>query len=160
MDRSEANSAIIRAWMMQWPTKSASVTGASVPYSTDFNVKAETQATPAEYFARLAIVSLDSEQRSLGPIPRVGQRGRRTWTHNLVIEVRLSGPLNEGREKLDDLSKCVSQIYQGRRLGRRTTSEKGVTTHECAVAELRRDSEASHRAVLLCTISAEFTEIA
>lgn len=145
MTNDEATNAIFARWINLWPAASG-----GVAYATDNNIGAEQVDQP---FARVGIVSLDSEQRSLGG------RGNRRWNHEGMIEVRLSGPINAGRGQLDALAKIVRTIYQGERFGEAPPAEEGVTTQAAAISELRRDRESPSRWLLVVTIPFEYTEI-
>ncbi len=143
MTPTEAHRAINARWHSLWPGLSD-----GIAYSTDNTVMPEGNG----YFARLAVISLDTEQHTLGPAPH------RWWTHQGTIEVRLSGPVNVGRDPMDILAGHVRQIYQGVRIGR-TAGEKGVVTEAMSIAEVRRGVESTGKWLLLCTTPFSFVEI-
>lgn len=169
MDNQQASRAINRYWIEEWPTRSAAVmTAFSIPaiagvtgirFATDTNKAKEMKASPDEFFARIAIISYESEKRSLGPIPKKGQRGRRRFDHAGTIEVRISGPTIMGRDPFDAFAKVVRQMFQGRRIGEIQGREIGVSTQESEVDELRRDREAAGRWVITVSTDFEYTEI-
>jgi hypothetical protein len=142
MDAAEASQAIFQRWITMWPALSG-----SVPYSTDGNVASE----GAGYFARVAIVTDDTEQATLGRV------GSRRWSHDGLLEVRLSGPLGEGRGPVDALAELVREIYQGKRFGK-TARERGIVTHAMSTAPVRGGAQAKTRWTLLCTIPFDYFE--
>lgn len=139
----QASQAIFARWVALWPGLSG-----SVPYSVDNLIVPE-----AATFASVALISLDSEQTTLGP------PGRRKWEHTGIIEVRLHGPIAVGRSQLDLLGQHVATIYRGRRFGY-AAGEQGITTHATVVAELRRDRDSGNRWILTASTPFEYTEIA
>lgn len=143
MTPAEAAQAINARFLSMWPSLSG-----DVPCAVDNVVRAE-----QETFARLAIISLEADQASLGPV------GRRRWEHTGIIEVRLHGPINAGRKPLDLLAGYVRTIFRGVRFGY-TAGQHGITTHGTAVSELRRDRDSPNRWILTASTPFEFTEIA
>jgi hypothetical protein len=148
MNTAEASKAIFAAWMTQWPALALAAVGIDVPYTVDNISKPEGD----ELFARVRIISLDSQEASIGP------RNRARVEHSGLIEVRLSEKPNNGRERLDLLAGAVRQIYQKRRLGR-TRHEKGVVTHATQPSELTRDKESTGRWIISYSTPFEFIEI-
>lgn len=136
MDIGDAIRAIQQRWLRNWPTMSAAVIGTPVPFAFDNVVKAETN-----YFARLEVNHQDTEQWTLG------SHGDRLYQCTGMIDVRLSGPINEGRGKLDDLAKKVIALYNGTRLAA-GTGEHGLTTYASHPNELRRDKQAPQSWIL------------
>ncbi len=143
MSPAEAARAVFARWINTWPTLSS-----GVPYTLDNVAAAEGDG----YFARVALVSLGSEQETLGP------PGKRKWLHEGLIDVRLSGPVNVGRGQLDILAGYVTSIYRGVRFGT-LAGEQGVTTEATDISELRRDREAPHRWILTASTPCRWTEI-
>jgi hypothetical protein len=129
----------------------------TVPYTVD-NIRAQEGNA---LFARLRIVSLTSNQRTLGPRQKrtdPQQKGaRRSWEHTGLIEVRITGPLNVGRGEGDLLAGEVRELFQGVRFGN-TVGRQGITTEETEINELQRDKESPHRWILLCSTPFSYIE--
>ncbi len=143
MNQLAASEAIFSRWITLWPGLSS-----GVPYSFD-NI-----AVPEdETHAHVGIVSLPSEQWTLS-------REHRKWHRPGLIEVRLTGPLNEGRKNLDILAGVVRAIYQGKRFGDVLGVDEGVITHATSVNELKRDRDATQLWILSCVTPCEWWEIA
>lgn len=149
MDHLDASDAINLRWLQEWPTRSLAAVGTSVPFSTDNIVVPEGGAL----FARLAIISLDSDQETMGP------RRRRRVENTGIIEVRLSCVPNTGTEQIKKLARVVKAIFGLQRIGK-TAREKGVVAHATAIAELRRDKEGTGRWIITCSTPFDYIEIA
>lgn len=141
MDASAASRAIFRRWIAFWPAQSG-----GVEYSTDNNLKPE--VVP---HARVAIVSLDSEQYTLGP------KGNRKWQRLGFIEVRLVDNLHTGRKLLDQLTGAVREIFEGVRFAS-GPGEDGIVTHASSVAELRREPDSDQLWLVTVTTPFEYYE--
>ena len=131
MNLAQAVKAIQRRWLDVWPTVAP-----SVGYAFDYDVKAE-----GAYFARLAVTHVGAEQRTMG------REGARRFQRLGMIDVRLSGPINEGRGALDALAQKVIETFEARRFGKKA-GEHGVVTHAAALGELRRDKPAPQSWIL------------
>lgn len=138
MTNAQASAAIFRRWIRMWPGLSG-----GVPFSTDNNVHPE--ATP---HARVAIVSLDSEQYTLS-------RENRKWQRLAFIEVRLAGQVSRGRAQLDALVEPVLTIFEGVRFAE-GPDEEGIVTHAASPAELRREPDSDQLWFLTLTIPCEW----
>lgn len=126
---------------------------AAVPFAVDNITRQEGNGL----FARLSIVSLGGEQRTIGP-RRTAQKGaRRTWQYDGLIEVRLSGPKNEGRREGDLLAGEVRRLFQGERFGN-TVGRQGIVTQETEINELRRDRESVSKWIVLCSTPFTYTD--
>lgn len=163
MDNVQAKNAINGWFIERYPSAAAAALGpfsVDPPYrfATDNIVIPETDIGPDEYFARLSIISTNSEQRSIGPVPRDGREGRRTWLHEGIIEVRLSGPVAIGTETMEALARQVRRMFQGTRIGR-SSREAGIRTEATEMPELRRDRERNHRWVVVCSTDFDFVEV-
>lgn len=129
-----------------WPTLAP-----SVPYSFD-NINAA-QSVPR---AAVNIISLDSDQQTMGPRAKIFREG--------LVEVRLYGEKNVGRRQLDELCDHVKTVFERRKLGRvggasvfgRTNR---VITHTASVNELRRDRDSGELWIVSVTIPFEYVEV-
>lgn len=142
MNQARASKEIFKRWLDMWPGLSS-----GVPYSLDNNLIAE-----GATLARVSITPLDSEQHTLG------RPGRRKWWRPGFIEVRLTGPMNEGRRHLDELAQHVRTIYEGVRFGERV-GDDGIVTHATSVANPRQDPDGPQLWVVVCTTPFEFYEV-
>lgn len=139
MTPAEAAKAIRARWIATWPGLSG-----GVAYAFDNDVAPE-----AATFARVSLVSLDAEQYSLG------KEGNRKWEHTALVDVRLVGPIDVGREPLDLLIPHIKTIFEGQRIGA-TPGDGGVLVHAASPAELRRDRESPQSWILSITLPAEY----
>lgn len=126
---------------------------ALVPYSVD-NI---TMPEGNGLFARLSIISLGGEQRTIGPRRSLQKGARRTWQYEGVIEVRISGPKNQGRGEGDLLAGEVRRLFQGVKFSY-SVGKQGVVTTETEINELRRDAEAISKWILLCSTPFTYTD--
>lgn len=147
MDATEASQAILSRWLTLWPGLSS-----GVPYVFDNIVRPE-----APTFARVAIVSATSEQWTIGPPPLPNAQGSRKWLRRALVDVRLNGPINAGRNPLDVLANYVRQIYEGVRIGAKV-GQAGVVTFASTVHELRKAPDSSQLWVLSVTTPFEYYE--
>lgn len=147
MTPSQAASQVFAAFHTKWPLL-VGVDGsgaALVPYSIDNTLKSDSTRS-----ARVMFTETLSEQQTLGKLARFENTG--------VIEVRLTGPLNEGRGPLDELAGFVRSIYERKRLGARVR-DGGVITQAVSIAPLRRDGESRRLWLLSCTAPFTYYEI-
>lgn len=142
MNKGQAVKAIQRRWLDQWPTLAP-----TVKFSLDNIAKAE-----GAYFARLAVVTGSSQQWTMG------KTGTRKFQRTGFIDVRLSGPISEGRGKLDDLAQLVTDIYESVRFGKKA-GEHGVVTFATTPSELRKDKQAQQEWILSVVTPFEFYEV-
>lgn len=147
MDHLDASDAINKRWLQLWPAMSLAAVGVSVAYSTDNVVKAEGGAL----FARMAIISLDTEQETMGPV------GRKRTANTGIIEVRLSCLPNAGTTEIKTLARVVKKIFRGR-IGKRP-GERGVSCRATAISELRRDTESTGRWIISTSTPFDYTEL-
>lgn len=149
MNRVEAVDAIKRRWLLMWPTRSAAIVGSVVASSFDNVTKTE-----ETYFAKLTVKGIGSIQRTMGI------RGNRRFDRWGNIEVRISGPTNEGTKKTDLLALAVQRIYESVRFGFKQNT-RGVVTHACTITEPRTSSGPSSSSwIVIATIPFEYTEVA
>lgn len=146
MNLAESTAAIFERWRTTWPGLSS-----NVPYSFD-NVTAP-QTLPR---AAVNIISLDSDQQTLGPRAKVLREG--------MIEVRLYGRRGVGRLELDTLAVHVKTVFERRKLGRVGGSTivgrtNRVITHTASVNELRRDRDSGELWILSVTIPFDYVDV-
>ncbi len=143
----QAASQVFAAWHTQWPLLVGVDGGGKplVPYSIDNTTKSDSVRS-----ARVLFSEHLSEQMTLGKIARFENTG--------IIEVRLTGPLNEGRAPLDVLAGYVRQIFERKRLGARVR-DGGVITRAVSVAPLRRDQDSTRQWLLTCTTPFTYYEM-
>lgn len=142
MNSVQASQAVFARFASMWPTLAG-----AIPFVFDNDVKPE-----AATFARCGIRGIGSEQWTLGPAPS------RKWQRTMLIDVRLSGPINRGRKNLDTLAEYVRTIYEGVRFGV-LLGEQGITTHATTVKELVRDREAGQTWILSAVTPAEYYDV-
>lgn len=147
MNQLEATQAIFERWRTTWPGLTS-----NVPSSLD-NVVSPQDALPR---AVVNIISLDSEQQTLGPRAKMLREG--------LIEVRLYGRKGVGRGELDQLATHARVVFERRKLGRvgsATTlgTTNRVKTFAATVNELRRDRDSGELWILSVTIPFEFVEV-
>jgi hypothetical protein len=142
MNQLQVSQAIFRRWLDRWPPLEP-----DVPFAFDNIVRPE-----GETLAQVSIVSGTSNQSTLG------QTGNRRWERTGFIQVRLTGPIGEGRRPIDELAQHVKDIYEGVRFGF-NAGEHGIVTHACSVGELRRDKDSPQLWILSVTIPFEYIEV-
>lgn len=147
MDRPTAIDAIKQRWLANWPTMSTAALGSPVAFSLD-NVT----ASEGTYFARLRIKTIDREQQTMG------QKGNRRFGNLGLIDVRISGPTNEGTKKLDKLAAIVGRIFESCRFGIRA-GEMGITTRASVVGELTSDRQSPQSWIIQVVTPFEYTDV-
>lgn len=147
MTPGQAVKAIQQRWLERWPAASLAAIGEAVPFSLDNATKSD-----ARYFARLKITSGTSEQWTMG------QTGNRKFQRTGFIDVRISGPVGDGRGNLDDLAHEVTEIYEAVRFGKRA-GEHGVQTFASSPAELTKDKQAPQSWIVQVVTPFEFFEV-
>lgn len=143
MNYAEAKAAINKRWLQLWPTRSG-----NVPFTTDNNEKPE-----AATFARLSIISADSDQSTLASRDSGAQKILRTG----FIDVRLTGPNQVGSGPLDLLCVVVAGIFETRRFALKRNDD-GIITHASSVSELRRDPDSPQLWIVSVITPFEYTE--
>lgn len=145
MNQAEATRAIFDHWVGMWPSLSG-----GIPYSLD-----NTAVPIARPCAVVNIISLDSEQYTLGPRAKVLREG--------MIDVRIYDKVGVGRGGADELATHARTIFERRRIGTggdpAVGSTRRVVTHAGSVNELRRDREAGGLWVLSVTFPYEFYDV-
>ncbi len=142
MKSTEAHQAVLARWLARWPSRAP-----GVPWTFDNLGKPD-----GPILARVAITSVGSEQHTLGP------PGKRQWLRSELIDVRLTGPINQGRRQLDELAQHVREIYEGVRFGNRA-GERGIVTYATTVNELKRDKESNQLWILSVVTPFDYIEV-
>lgn len=137
MRQSDATAAIFSRWLTLWPSLQP-----TVAFAFDNDDAAE--ALP---FARVAVLSLDSEIYTLGPLGTQQRKG--------YIDVRLETALDIGRKLGDQLVDSVRAIYERVRFAS-GPGEDGIITHATVVSELRRDRDGVQMWVVQAVTPFEF----
>lgn len=145
MLQSEAGKRVFAKFLAEWPAPAAAIVGATVPYSFDNNVVPE--VVP---HARVALISLDSEQYTLGPRKKMYRPG--------FIEVRIVDQVGRGRDRADRLAEVVRNIFETKRFGA-DVDGIGIVTHATSVSEQRRDRDSPQLWMILATTPFEFYSI-
>lgn len=140
MNQVNANKAILQAWLNNWPGLST-----NVPYVFDNDA---ISGNPPKY-ARVAIQDLSSEQTSLGA------PGSRRYLRTGLINVKLYGPVEQGRKVVDLLAQFVRTIFEGVRLAAGGT-EEGVVTFASSTQVMPTDQQFW---ILLVSTPFEYYEI-
>lgn len=132
---------ILQRWMALWHTLAGGTQDApTVPYAID-----NRKLTAAPPFAQVSIVSLGSDQATMG------RPGHRRFERSGFVDVRLFGARDRGRGELDTLAGYVTTIYEALDLG-------GLRTYATSVTEVRNDREFPDLWCLLCRTGFEYHE--
>lgn len=135
MNQAQVSNALFGRFRDLWPSLSS-----GVAYHFD-NVSFRPAGVTAP-FARVGIISLDSEQHTIGPRAKLRREG--------IVEVRLYGATGNGRLELDQLAEHVRTIYERRRVSG-GPGELGIICESSTCAELRRDRDSSEFWILAVT---------
>jgi hypothetical protein len=147
MDHADACRAINRRWLTEWPTMSGGVS-----FVTDNNSIPVGSITT--YLARFSIITLDSEQRTIGPRAKAGKSARRSWQHFGIIDVRLEGPIDVGTDQLNIYGQMVRTLFQGVRFGN-GPRDHGITTEATAIGQPIKQP---NKWVLVCSTPFDYVE--
>jgi hypothetical protein len=142
MTPADAHKAILQQWVTQWPSLSA-----NTPYAIDNRRITQTAAE----FAIVEVTNLTADQVTMGP------PGQRRFLRPGVIDVRLYGPRDAGRKRLDELAQIVKEMFEATRLGA-VGEDRGITTYATSVREVRNDREYPDLWCIACRTGFEYHE--
>lgn len=148
MDLPTAYAQINKRFIRNWTTESTAALGFAVPYTVDNIVVPESRP-----HARLAIISLGSEQITIGRRAKVERRG--------IVEVRLIDDVGRGRGRCDLLFRVVQKIFERKRFGESADVEHrlGIVTQAASAQERRGERDSPSLFILVVSVPFEFRDI-